>query len=93
MKVAQLLIWGLIILTALVNLLGPAKKVQGSIVPLEFKRRDYRNRTKKKVKTFKVECPTTYLSTITFENGTALFRLTLSFDVVAHQRNHIELIW
>tara|TARA_B100000963_G_scaffold122197_1_gene106582 strand:- start:698 stop:1855 length:1158 start_codon:yes stop_codon:yes gene_type:complete len=75
-------------LTALVNLLGPAKKVSGSIF----------NGVKKRIigigprknKTFKVECPTTYLSTIVFENGT-IIRLTLSFDVIAHQRNHIEL--
>ena len=44
----------------------------------------------KKGKKFKVECPTTYLSTITFKNNSVI-RLTLSFDVIAHQRNHIEL--
>ena len=44
----------------------------------------------KKEKKFKVECPTTYLATIIFENET-IIRLTLSFDVIAHQRNHIEL--
>ena len=75
-------------LTALVNLLGPAKKVIGSLV------NGVARRTigigPRKNKTFKVECPTTYLSTITFENG-AVIRLTLSFDVIAHQRNHIEL--
>ena len=43
-----------------------------------------------KRKKFKVECPTTYLATIIFENET-IIRLTLSFDVIAHQRNHIEL--
>ena len=75
-------------LTALVNLLGPAKKVMGSLV------NGVKKRTigigPRKNKTFKVECPTTYLSTITFVNGT-IIRLTLSFDVIAHQRNHIEL--
>ena len=75
-------------LTALVNLLGPAKKVNGSIIN-GVKRRTIGIGPRKK-KTFKVECPTTYLSTITFENGT-IIRLTLSFDVIAHQRNHIEL--
>jgi len=75
-------------LTALVNLLGPAKKVTGSIVN-GVKRRIIGIGPKKN-KTFKVECPTTYLSTIKFENGTVI-RLTLSFDVIAHQRNHIEL--
>ena len=75
-------------LTALVNLLGPAKKVTGSIVN-GVKRRTIGIGARKNKK-FKVECPTTYLSTITFENGT-IIRLTLSFDVIAHQRNHIEL--
>ena len=75
-------------LTALVNLLGPAKKVTGSIVN-GVKRRTIGIGPKKN-KTFKVECPTTYLSTIIFENGTVI-RLTLSFDVIAHKRNHIEL--
>ena len=75
-------------ITALVNLLGPAKKVSGSVL------RGVNRRTigigPRKNKTFKVECPTTYLSTIIFKNGT-IIRLTLSFDVIAHQRNHIEL--
>ena len=75
-------------LTALVNLLGPAKKVTGSI--MEGVKRRTIGIGPKKNKTFKVECPTTYLSTIQFVNGT-IIRLTLSFDVIAHQRNHIEL--
>jgi len=75
-------------LSALVNLLGPAKKVTGSI--MEGVKRRTIGIGPKKNKTFKVECPTTYLSTIQFENGT-IIRLTLSFDVIAHQRNHIEL--
>ena len=74
-------------LTALVNLLGPAKHVSGSIM------RGVKKRTigigPKKGKKFNVKCPTTYLSTIVFENN-AIIRLTLSFDVIAHQRNHIE---
>ena len=49
-------------ITALVNLLGPAKKVSGSVL------RGVNRRTigigPRKNKTFKVECPTTYLSTI-----------------------------
>ena len=75
-------------LTALVNLLGPVKKVSGSIIN-GVKRRTIGIGPRKN-KTFKVECPTTYLSTVTFDNGT-IIRLTLSFDVIAHQRNHIEL--
>ena len=75
-------------LTALVNLLGPAKEVSGSLM------KGVKKRTigigPRKGKKFKVECPTTYLSTIVFENG-SIIRLTLSFDVIAHNRNHIEL--
>ncbi len=75
-------------ITALVNLLGSAKKVTGTII------QGQKYRTigigPKKGKKFKVECPTTYLSTITFKNNSVI-RLTLSFDVIAHQRNHIEL--
>ena len=75
-------------ITALVNLLGPAKKVSGKII------NGSKFRTigigPKKGRKFKVNCPTTYLSTITFKNSTVI-RLTLSFDVIAHQRNHIEL--
>ena len=75
-------------ITALVNLLGPAKKVTSTII------QGQKYRTigigPKKGKKFKVECPTTYLSTITFKNNSVI-RLTLSFDVIAHQRNHIEL--
>ena len=75
-------------ITALVNLLGPAKKVSSTII------QGQKYRTigigPKKGKKFKVECPTTYLSTITFKNNSVI-RLTLSFDVIAHQRNHIEL--
>ena len=75
-------------ITALVNLLGPAKKVSGRII------NGSKYRTigigPKKGRKFKVNCPTTYLSTITFKNNTVI-RLTLSFDVIAHERNHIEL--
>ena len=75
-------------LTALVNLLGPAKKVSGIII----RGANYRKIGigPKKGKKFKVKCPTTYLSTLVFKNNTVI-RLTLSFDVIAHQRNHIEL--
>ncbi len=75
-------------LTALVNLLGPAKEVRASFMD------GVSHRTigigPKKGKKIKVNCPTTYLSTLIFENGT-IIRFTLSFDVIAHQRNHIEL--
>ena len=76
-------------LTALVNLLGPAKEVKAASLM-----KGSRFRTigigPKKGKRIKVDCPTTYFTTIIFENG-SIIRLTLSFDVIAHQRNHIEL--
>ena len=75
-------------ITALVNLLGPAKKVTGTII--QGKKYRTIGIGPKKGKKFKVECPTTYLSTITFKNNSVI-RLTLSFDFIAHQRNHIEL--
>ena len=75
-------------LTALVNLLGPAKEV------LSQSEKGKETRVigigPKKGKKFKVMCPTTYFSTIKFLNGTVI-RLTLSFDVISHLRNHIEL--
>ena len=75
-------------LTALVNLLGPAKEVTS----ISSKGVDKRTIGigPKKGKRFKVECPTTYFSTIKFHSGT-IIRLTLSFDVISHLRNHIEL--
>ena len=75
-------------LTALVNLLGPAKKVHG-ISTKVFNTRTIGIGPKKDTK-FEVQCPTTYLVNLEFENS-ALIQLTLSFDVIAHQRNHIEL--
>ncbi len=75
-------------LTALVNLLGPAKNVLSQ--SLEGKKKRTIGIGPKKGKKFRVECPTTYFSTIQFENGT-IIRLTLSFDVISHLRNHIEL--
>ena len=75
-------------LTALVNLLGPAKEVFSQSEKGKSKR--IIGIGPKKGKKFKVECPTTYFSTIKFFNGT-IIRLTLSFDVISHLRNHIEL--
>ena len=76
-------------LTALVNLLGPAKIVKASSLMKGAKFRTI-GIGPKKGKKIKVECPTTYFSTIVFKNNCTI-RLTLSFDVIAHQRNHIEL--
>ena len=75
-------------LTALVNLIGPAKQVQGRCTKV-FEEREIGIGHKKGQK-FKVDTPTTYLATIQFEND-CIIQITLSFDVVAHQRNHIEL--
>jgi predicted dehydrogenase len=74
--------------TALVNLLGPAKNVQGRSLKM-FDEREI-GIGPKKGKKFKVNCPTSYLATIEFENN-SIIQLTLSFDVAAHQRNHIEV--
>ena len=75
-------------LTALVNLLGPAKQVWGSFMWNKKKR--IIGIGTRKGKSIKVLCPTTYLGTIFFNSG-AIIRFTLSFDVIAHHRNHIEL--
>ena len=75
-------------LTALVNLLGPAKQVWGSFMWNKKKR--IIGIGPRKGKSIKVLCPTTYLGTIFFKNG-SIIRFTLSFDVIAHHRNHIEL--
>ena len=75
-------------LTVLVNLLGPAKQVWGSLMWNKKKR--IIGIGPRKGKSVKVLCPTTYLGTIFFKNKT-IIRFTLSFDVIAHHRNHIEL--
>ena len=75
-------------LTALVNLLGPAKSVHGVSTKVFEKR--VIGIGPKKDHEFSVECPTSYLVNLEFHNQ-ALIQITLSFDVVAHQRNHIEL--
>ncbi len=75
-------------LTALVNLLGPAKQVWGSLMWNKKKR--LIGIGPRKGKSIKILCPTTYLGTIFFKNKT-IIRFTLSFDVIAHHRNHIEL--
>ena len=75
-------------LTALVNLLGPAKYVKGRALTIsEFREIGIGPKKGKKIK---VESPTTYMATIQFHNS-AIIQITLSFDVINHQRNHIEL--
>ena len=75
-------------ITALVNLLGPAKQVWGSL--MWNKKNRIIGIGPRKGKSIRVLCPTTYLGTIFFKNKT-IIRFTLSFDVIAHHRNHIEL--
>ena len=75
-------------LTALVNLLGPVKKV------LATKKKVLNQRTigigPRKGKKFKVNCSTSYYANLFFKNG-SIINLTLSFDVINHKKNHIEL--
>ena len=75
-------------ITALVNLLGPAVNVSSRSKKV-FNEREIGIGKRKGTK-FSVDCETTYLSTIEFENK-SLIQMTLSFDVKDHKRNHIEL--
>ena len=74
--------------TALVNLLGPAKCVRAKATKVQ----DYRTieTGPKKGDKFKVEIPTSIIGSIEFNNS-AVIQIFLSFDVINHQRNHIEL--
>ena len=75
-------------ITALVNLLGPALNVTSRSKKV-FKEREI-GIGEREGTSFPVECETTYVSTIEFENK-SLIQMTLSFDVKDHKRNHIEL--
>ena len=74
--------------TALVNLLGPAKCVRAKATKVH----DYRTieTGPKKGDKFEVEIPTSIIGSIEFKNS-AVIQIFLSFDVINHQRNHIEL--
>ena len=74
--------------TALVNLLGPAKSVRAKAIKVY----DYRTIATgpKKGHKFEVEIPTSITGSIEFKNS-AVIQFFLSFDVINHQRNHIEL--
>jgi len=74
--------------TALVNLLGPAKSVRAKATKVQ----DYRTIATgpKKGDKFEVEIPTSIIGSIEFKNS-AVIQFFLSFDVINHQRNHIEL--
>ena len=75
-------------ITALVTLLGPVKSVTSKAKKV-FLQREI-GIGPRKGKKFKVECNTTYVSTLEFKNN-SLIQMTLSFDVKDHKRNHIEL--
>jgi len=75
-------------ITALVTLLGPVKCVASRSKKV-FEEREI-GIGPRKGKRFKVECDTTYVSTLEFQNN-SLIQMTLSFDVKDHKRNHIEL--
>jgi len=75
-------------ITALVTLLGPVKSVTSRSKKV-FDEREI-GIGPRKGKKFKVECDTTYVSTLEFCNN-SLIQMTLSFDVKDHKRNHIEL--
>ena len=75
-------------ITTLVILLGPAINVTSKSKKV-FKQREIGVGKRKGTK-FNVECETSYVSTIEFQDK-SLIQMTLSFDVKDHKRNHIEL--
>ena len=74
--------------TTLVNLLGPVKNIRGRGVKF-FDKREYKAGPKKG-ETFNVEIPTSYMFNIEFQNK-AIIQGFISFDVLNHKRNHMEL--
>ena len=74
--------------TMLVNLLGPAKNIRAHSTTVS----EYREIGSglKQGKKFKVEIPTSYMLSIEFHKG-AIIQGFISFDVINHQRNHMEL--
>ena len=75
-------------LTALVTLLGAVKSVTSKSKKVFLEKEI--GIGPRKGKKFKVECDTTYVSTLEFHDK-SLIQMTLSFDVKDHKRNHIEL--
>ena len=74
--------------TALINLLGPVKNIRSRSAKVY----NYRKILKgpRKDEKINVEIPTTFMGDIEFHNGT-IIQFFLSFDVINHKRNHIEL--
>ena len=74
--------------TMLVHLLGPAKNVRSRGIKVKkFRNIDEGPRKNEKVE---VEIPTSYTFNLEFHSG-ALVQGFISFDVINHQRNHMEL--
>ncbi len=74
--------------TMLVHLLGPAKNVKGRGVKVRnFRTIENGPRKNEKIN---VETPTSYMASIEFHNG-AIIQFLLSFDIINHQQNHMEL--
>tara|TARA_Y100001935_G_scaffold133360_1_gene110413 strand:- start:1370 stop:2410 length:1041 start_codon:yes stop_codon:yes gene_type:complete len=74
--------------TTLVNLLGPAKNIRSRGVKFS-NQRQYKAGSKKG-KYFNVEIPTSYMFNLEFYNN-SIIQGFISFDVLNHQRNHVEL--
>ena len=74
--------------TTLVNLLGPVKNIRGRGAKF-FDKREYKAGPKKG-QTFNVDIPTSYMFNIEFQNK-AIVQGFISFDVLNHRRNHMEL--
>ncbi len=74
--------------TTLVNLLGPAKNIRSRGMKF-FDERDYKAGPNKGKK-FQVDVPTSYMLSLEFQSGSVIQGF-ISFDVLNHKRNHIEL--
>ena len=74
--------------TTLVNLLGPAKNIRSRGVKF-FDEREYKAGPNKG-KTFNVNVPTTFMLSLEFQNNSVIQGF-ISFDVLNHKRNHMEL--
>ena len=74
--------------TMLVHLLGPVKNVRGRGIKIK----DHRTieTGPRKNETINVETPTSYMASLEFHNG-AIIQFLLSFDIINHQQNHMEL--
>ena len=74
--------------TALINLLGPAKNIRSRGVKFSDQR-EYKAGPKKG-KFFNVDIPTSYMFSLEFHNR-SIIQGFISFDVLNHKRNHVEL--